>query len=283
MSTPIPEAPMGHTRFWEPGMSEISASDMNALLQKAQVEHVPSGIGNSGLHMWVGSTGNHVAFSEKRAQWWWGLVKDKGPNGEDDYTDERYWVARALINSTEPPLTFLEEPEGNPEQPNPLHYTVTATNITEIPYNSHSILPSTPVRITEEYDNADPPETQYWFEAAADGERFCVVRSIESPATRPLMVQLVVRIPPPPGQPWDGRYRFEGAFFNAWSWPGCVGRHYQGLATAATDPNSPGVTVTLIKAIENAWHVFPISKRHQARLTNAELVRLSDCHPTERV
>jgi hypothetical protein len=52
-----------------------------------------------------GKDGTHYTGQDKFRrpdpnQWFWGVIFNLGPNGEVDFTDNRYWFKSALINNT---------------------------------------------------------------------------------------------------------------------------------------------------------------------------------------
>jgi hypothetical protein len=114
-----------------------------------------------------------------------GVVVDAGPDGEADYTDERYWVRRSRIDGTDAsvpiptpadpttPLTtsYWDDDNGDP-------VIVTATNLTEnsldketsgIPRyekGPHAVPLGRRVVVWSDIDTANPNNTRYFFVCA---------------------------------------------------------------------------------------------------------------------
>lgn len=76
---------------------------------------------------------------------WLGKIVTKGPNGEDDYTDERYWCQRLFIKSEDDPVNNIDT--GNETTFEPNVYTV--TNLAEAQAGSHNLLVGKPYRIVK--------------------------------------------------------------------------------------------------------------------------------------
>jgi len=97
---------------------------------------------------------------------WIGLVAAQGPNGEEDYTDERYWVERARCANTaggeegELALEALDEAD-------PLAKCVTATDLAEIADGTHALGVGSAVAVFAAYDQQTPPLKHYWFGGGA--------------------------------------------------------------------------------------------------------------------
>lgn len=87
---------------------------------------------------------------------WPGIISAKGPNGEDDFTDERYWVQRAFVKGAAPnaQITVQQEvapstssattPSGVGADQNASNIFV-VTNLLEQKTHLHSLVPGTAV------------------------------------------------------------------------------------------------------------------------------------------
>ena len=99
---------------------------------------------------------------------WIGLVAAQGPNGEEDYTDERYWVERARCANAaggeegELALEALDEAD-------PLAKCVTATDLAEIADGTHALGVGSAVAVFAAYDQQTPPAKHYWFGGGGAG------------------------------------------------------------------------------------------------------------------
>lgn len=86
-----------------------------------------------------------------------GTVTDKGPNGEANYKDERYYIRRSFIDAGQPTDAVIFKDDDL----DPLKiYTV--TNRPEIPTHSHSLKVGQPVRAHGWLDHSNPRQLR-WF------------------------------------------------------------------------------------------------------------------------
>jgi len=94
-------------------------------------------------------------------EWFLARVEDRGPNGEDDYPDDRYWVRRGYCNtnSADPTTAFGLEPfvDGSAAE----RY-VTATNGLE-PEQQHGVTVGSIVLVYAFMDSSSPQKRRYVF------------------------------------------------------------------------------------------------------------------------
>src|ERR1700722_16831217 len=88
-------------------------------------------------------------------RYFWAQVVTSGPDGESDYTDERYWVQRIEILNDDDDDTSTLDTDVVPDT-SPYYAIVTATNWAEYLTGSHTLADDTPVQVWWEYDLSDP-------------------------------------------------------------------------------------------------------------------------------
>lgn len=106
------------------------------------------------------------------------LIWNVGPNGEDDYTDNRYWLRRAFVSnsdSSEDSTTATDLKEKNNYD---LNLWITATNLSERNPSTGGTPNSGTHQLTKgasifgvyvETDSSKPPVTRYIFQSGGTG------------------------------------------------------------------------------------------------------------------
>lgn len=92
---------------------------------------------------------------------WSGKIVTEGPNEEEDFTDERYWIERCYESNTTPTaaLTLEAHPTSDPEAG-----VVMATNYAESLAHTHKLQPGQYVHVFETVDRTtSPPTIRYFF------------------------------------------------------------------------------------------------------------------------
>jgi hypothetical protein len=105
--------------------------------------------------------GHAVTWEEICCPVQYGYIVCRGPDGEYDYTDSRYWVQKAVIanagGSADAKMLFA--PSGD---------IITATNLFEYDCDSHNVRANTPVVIEGGFDQSTPPVWLWSFRVADD-------------------------------------------------------------------------------------------------------------------
>lgn len=127
-----------------------------------------------------------------------GTIMDKGPNDEDNFTNQKYWVGISRIWNRDTtdidiheypddaPDTNPDDPEGTatppiggPTTPSVNYQIVEAENLAEYGAQSHNLKPQTPVVLEWAWDLQDPPQKRYFFNAR-EGEQVIKITSYET-------------------------------------------------------------------------------------------------------
>lgn len=156
-----------------------------------------------------------------------GVVTDRGPNDEPDWSDERYWVESAYVGNTQFDRNAAMEVRAFDGQTGRAAIFA-ATNLHETTTHSHAIQPGTPVIVRWAMDRRKPiPRKRYWFEATppaivtvtlvtfpSSGEHYgdhIVARMWdgETPGDREIYVLLPDELRM---SSWNGRYEFIDGF-----------------------------------------------------------------------
>lgn len=166
----------------------VTHRELNYLYEETRSNRVTA----TGNGVTIGRTpaGMTVSLSPQRRATLMCLVTDKGPNGEDDYTDARYWVREmACTNASgdaSAPLTLEyanaldvdgniigELPEedivegdakaAQPSAPIVWGFWEVATNLAELSANSHKLTSGTPVQVMSFYDSRDDGNLHHIF------------------------------------------------------------------------------------------------------------------------
>lgn len=154
----------------ERGDPIYAESDWNALVRLIR-RAINFDVG-SGLDLKKTANGMFLALVEDHSSWW-GIIKSAGPSSESDYTDERYWVARAFCNNTDSSETSVATLTNYPTDSVRKRW-ITATNFAETITGTHALVVDTPVQIYELHDNGSPYKIRYVFNAGgAGGESPC--------------------------------------------------------------------------------------------------------------
>lgn len=139
-------------------------SEVNELAKAAK--KVGSIRGGGGIC--VRNMANGITISADTHDNFWGVVVCEGPNGEEDFDDNRYWVQRANVanNSTDDQekVTLDKEPEESPK-----FAIVAATNLFEDNCGTHYVRPKTPVYVVVQHDQSSPPIPRYTLIVADEG------------------------------------------------------------------------------------------------------------------
>jgi len=102
----------------------------------------------------------HLGTSKGPTERFIGMIVDQGPAGESDYSDSRYWVQRKYVLVDDSDLTASWSGHlgdfGNPSS----DWIVTATNVDELPYETHNLAYSELVIVFRAID-ASPSEPVY--------------------------------------------------------------------------------------------------------------------------
>lgn len=94
-----------------------------------------------------------------------GVVTERGPNDEPDWSDERYWIESAYVANTQFDRNAAMEVRVFDGQTGRAAIFA-ATNLYETPAHSHSIPPGTPVIVRWAMDRRRPiARKRYWFYA----------------------------------------------------------------------------------------------------------------------
>jgi hypothetical protein len=130
-------------------------------LSAAHLQESPDAI--NALLMALASTQDD-GTSPIRTECWPGVISATGPNREADFTDERYWVARAFVKGAAPndqvsiqqEVTQSQSPSGPPSgvgfDQNPSNIFC-VTNLPEVKTHSHTLSPGTPVWVWAWWDS----------------------------------------------------------------------------------------------------------------------------------
>lgn len=105
-------------------------------------------------------------------------ISDKGPNGEADYTDEKYWVVPQRVDAGMANATSetIDDPGLLAQK------AITATNFAEqsagsVGTGSHALPKNLRVIVDAFTDNSDPPKLRFSFERTTDRSLFPVLTS----------------------------------------------------------------------------------------------------------
>ncbi len=99
-----------------------------------------------------------------------GIVKASGGGGEADYTDERYWVERAIIKGGARAARItvgLDTLEAFDTGTRPEGYIHTASNIAEKVSGTHNVPVNTPVWVHAVMDGGATPQKRFVFNTSA--------------------------------------------------------------------------------------------------------------------
>lgn len=157
---------------FRPGQRRISASDLNSIIE--EIRRIPRPAPAPPGKTWLGITVAEGPFKQNPDGTW---VPD-GEGGwehESDYGDCRYWVvpARLADESSDPTSKVIYEQVRRdffllmPAPPlgqgplNPDYRIVTATNLSELQMDSHTLVPGSLVLVEEVRSVQSPPTTKY--------------------------------------------------------------------------------------------------------------------------
>jgi hypothetical protein len=153
-------------------------SEVNELAKAAK--KVGSIRGGNGIR--VRNLANGITISAEHKDQFWGIVVCRGPNGEEDFDDNRYWVHLSYVsnNSTDPyeKTTLEKEPEESPK-----YEIVAVTNWDEDNCETHIVKPGTRVFVSLEYDQSSPPIPRYTLIRADVGQ--CRPETCDSSSSSP--------------------------------------------------------------------------------------------------
>ena len=94
-----------------------------------------------------------------------GRVSDAGPSAEADYTDSRYWIELCELSNddldAETAKVEITAYSGGDYR----YGIVTATNLSELEYDTHTLAVDEPVFVFKYLDNGAPPTARYFFVA----------------------------------------------------------------------------------------------------------------------
>lgn len=99
-----------------------------------------------------------------------GVIVDKGPNGQEDFEDERYWVKMAHVSNTGAPGDPLKAIATRVYKKEETRFAIRmATNLAEVLAGSHSLALDTPVTIRNFPDRSEPRIRRWWMNVGGGG------------------------------------------------------------------------------------------------------------------
>ena len=140
------------------GQRQISASDLNTLI--ASVKAIMQMTVQPPLQLHVGPNQLSLSLMSVATESFVGQIVSQGPEGEDDYTDNRYWVKRCSCALQTGDANSLVEFTPLPVDHLDAEY-ITATNITEA--GTRAALLDAYVLVYAVYDAQSPPVKRYYF------------------------------------------------------------------------------------------------------------------------
>ena len=219
----------------------------------------------------------------------WARIVNKGPNGEEDYEDARYWVREVwLIANLDDRAEWVTEPRSDP--PSQRRW-VTATNVQEVYQLDHEA-ESHALEVSASDDpnigaliqvgvDLEPPKShnglprsawkaRYLFSRSVPTTGWCVIRTAPDPGARGLEVQRVI-------PKLDGTFEAIGPLQVVHCHPNTRGRHFIGLDSQNPDVNDPEVNILEMKRLYHNWYVLPLFRLTLEVINELRRYRISDC------
>lgn len=278
--------PIGNTRRFQIGQRQIDPDDLNVPLDVVRRMRKQPLIQGGIEASYVSGSGISTVIPDPR----WvklGVIADKGPNEEDDFTDARYWVEAARISNIDASNDDNGHPKAAEVEAWPSDHanykSWVVTNLPEVMDESHLLFAGTPIFLYKAADQATPMVYRYYtVSSIMSSIHFCVVWEpdfvLDDPSVEDSNNRVKVRILSPSNtDPWDGQWLVTGESAEAVCYPGYIHNDFDALKTSNT---------TFIPSVDQAqklyrsgrvWVVEPHAREPILRIDDIGLYRLSDC------